>query len=188
MIDERSSCSQHPQLMEWIKTISESIAGHEAYIKTSLKNQDDLFDRLRELQSTLDKRVNLPIQIEHLSEIAEDNKKQINTLTNIVSNGLTGRTKNIEITVDQLKESLTTLQRHNDVEDIRTELGVQGYLASSWKEFKKLSGPILIGIVIWLLTWGFIKSVVYKEYPFVVPIAKEITLNSGGQTNVQNGR
>jgi vacuolar-type H+-ATPase subunit I/STV1 len=173
MIDEKVPCSLHPQLMEWIKTVSESLAGHEVHIKTSLKNQDEIFERLREIQSTLDKRINLPTQIEHLSVIAEDNQKQIEKLTGIVSNGLSDRTKKIEETVELLKNSVSNMKHTQELEDAKSQAGLEGYLKVSWEQFKKISGPAIIGIILWLLAWGAVKSLVFKEYPFPYPITKQ---------------
>lgn len=182
--NEKITCPQHQQLMEWMKTIIENMGQHEAHISTSLKNQTDIFDRLKDIQSALDQRMLINITmdktVENLSSIASSNTKCIEKLQATVENGINKRTLNIETSVKALEECMKKFERTLEIENIKANTGVQGFLSKSWSSFQEKIGPVFIGILIWIVLWGAIKSVVFKEYPFPIFSTKiEQTQNKG---------
>jgi DNA repair exonuclease SbcCD ATPase subunit len=168
--DTRAPCSQHPQIMEWFQELIRKIGKHDAHIETSLANQNEIFERLRAIQSTLDQRtlVNVGIdkQIERLTEVAEANQKNIDQLKAHVENGLSDRTKSIENSVSCLRECMEKFESERKLKEAIAEAGLPGFFNQSWAEVKKKLGPAIIYLILGLLGWAFIKAVIFQEYPF----------------------
>lgn len=143
---------------------------HEAHIEVSLENQKEIFAQLHEIKTALDQRtlinVGVDKQIDKLSEVASSNATNIQKLRNIVENGLSDRTKTIESSVKVLEEAVRLRQQEKEIEKVQKEAGMEGFFSESWKEVKKKIGPLIIYITIGLLSWGFVKAVVFQEYPF----------------------
>lgn len=166
MTDNMTCGSQHQQLLDWLQKIVESIGKHEAHITTSLENQQELFDRLHALQSTLDRRADLPDKIQTLQELGQENRKYITQLQSTITNGLTERTKRIENTVELIQKAIASMQLTETLKDIQERSGILGYISQAWADFQKKSGPIVIGVILALLAWAFITTTVFHEIPF----------------------
>lgn len=168
--DDRIPCTQHPQMLEWLQELISKMGKHDAYIDTSLENQKEIFSTLHEIKTTLDQRTVLNVgmdkQIEKITEIAESNSTNIQKLRVIVENGLSDRTKTIEISVKALEDAMEKRRQEKEIEQARCEAGIGGFFKHSWEDFKTKFGWILILIVLWLLLWGFVKAVVFHEFPF----------------------
>ncbi len=163
-------CSSHPQLMEWLEKVVNNMGRHDAHIETSLKNQDEIFERLRGIETILEKRgvVNESIdkQITRLSDIASLNQKNIDRLKSHVENGLSTRTQTIEATVNALHDCVKEMERKKELDEATAKAGLPGFMAASWEGFKSKIGWLIPAIVIWVLVWGFVRAVVFHEYPF----------------------
>lgn len=165
--NEKTTCgAQHQQLMEWMKTIIENVSQHEAHISTSLENQVEIFERLKSIQSTLDRNSGLEKTVEKLTILAEQDAKSIEKLQLTLENGLNKRTLNIEESVKHLQTCIETFQHESEINKAIEEAGMEGFLRKSWTGFKDKIGPVLIGFIVITILWGFTKAVVYKEYPF----------------------
>lgn len=168
---DRTTCGdQHTQLMSWVRELVESMGKHESHIKTSLDNQNEIFERLRSIQSSIDQRtlinVGVDKQIDKLSEVAKSNQENIGKLRTVVENGLSDRTKTIESSVACLRDCMEKFETNRKIREAEEKAGIGGFFKQSWSDFKSKFGWIIIIIIIWLLCWGFIKAVVFQEYPF----------------------
>jgi Fe2+ transport system protein B len=157
-------------MLEWLQEMIEKMGKHEAYIETSLGNQKEIFEKLHDIKTMLDQRtlmnVEVDKQITKITEIADSNSQNIQKLRLIVENGLSDRTKEIEKSVKLLEEAMEKRKQEKELEQARCEAGIGGFFKHSWDDFKTKFGWIIILIIIWLLTWGFVKSVIFHEYPF----------------------
>lgn len=158
------------KILEWIQTLTGQVGKHDAYIKTSLENQKEIFDRLKEIRTILDERTlinkNIDNQLTTLTCVAQTNTSHIKTLQATVENGLSDRTKSIETSVDCLRKCVQDMVHKKEIEDIQEKSGMSGFFSESWTEFKKKFGWVFFIILLWLLTWGFFKAIVFQEYPF----------------------
>lgn len=165
-------CTQHPQMLEWFQELLGKMGKHDAHIETSLENQKEIFAALHDIKSAIDQRtaVNVGIdkQIEKITEVAESNSKNIQKLRLIVENGLTDRTKTIEISVKALEDAVERRRQEKELEKAVSDAGIQGFFSRSWEDFKSKFGWMLILIIFWLFCWGFVKAVVFNELPFQI--------------------
>ena len=163
-------CSQHPQMLEWLQEMIAKMGKQEAHIEMAIDNQKEIFDKLNEIKSTLDQRtlINVEIdkQIDKITQVAESNSTHIQKLRTIVENGLSDRTKEIERSVKILEEAMEKRRVEKEIEQARLDSGIGGFLSHSWNDFKTKFGWIIILIFMWLLCWGFVKAVVFHEFPF----------------------
>jgi uncharacterized protein YqgV (UPF0045/DUF77 family) len=184
---------QHTQLMDWVKRLIENIGKHDAHIKTSLENQNEIFERLRNIQSALDQRtvinINVDKQIEKLSTIAEKNQHNIEKLQLHVTNGLSDRTERIETSVTCLRECMEKFEQQRKLKEAVEEAGLPGFFRASWEDVKKKTGPAIIYIILGLLAYGFVKTVIFQELPFPnginVPKMKWVDTNNDGLPDKQ---
>lgn len=178
-MDERIPCTQHPQMMEWINALISKVGKYEAHMETALENQHEIFDRLNEIKHIIDQREvisgTIDKQIIQITEIAKSNSENIQKLKSVVENGLTDRTKEIATTVRYLEDEYEKRKQERKIEKARCEAGVGGFFKKSWEDFKNKFGWVLIFVIFYLLCWGFVKAVVFREYPFSTMPKAQVT-------------
>lgn len=181
MTDNITCGSQHQQLLEWIKKLSESIGTHQAHIETSVKNQEILFEKIQNLQSTLDRRVDLPLKIDKLSALVEDNQDEIRQIQATLENGLTAKAHSTEAALTKLSATVEQFISQHNLDDAMAEAGIDGWLRKALSDWSKQMGPIIISIIVGLVAWGSVKALVFKEFPFPVTTnVPAVMLQHGG--------
>lgn len=170
-------CHQHQQMVEWLNKLIESFGKYDVHFHNAQINQNSMFDRIHELQSTMDKREIMSMEtdkrVERLVMIAEANQSSIGKLKATVENGLSDRTKNIEMSVLTLKKTMESVERDRQLEQALKDAGFVGFFSKSWSEFKTKFGWVAIVILMWLFAWGFGRAIIFQESPF--PYVKYFT-------------
>jgi hypothetical protein len=100
-----------------------------------------------------------------------------------VENGLTKKQQSIEESVKCLTDCMAKFERTKEIEDAQAKAGFQGFFEDSWTDFKKKFGWIIILIILWLFVWGFVKVLVFKEYPFPTTISPTSATSVIGEIN-----
>lgn len=163
-------CGSHQQIVEWLNKLIESFGRYDVHFHTSQTNQNQMFDKLRELQSAIDKREvlsnEMAKQVERLVMIAEGNLAAISKLKDTVENGLSDRTRNIETSVLTLRKTMEVAERDKELQQALKEAGFVGFFSKSWTDFKTKFGWVVIVILIWLFVWGFGRAMIFHESPF----------------------
>lgn len=88
-------CAQHPALMDNILEMKGDLGEQKAHSERLLENQGKIFDLIREMHtkqiSNMEKVDQIQEDVEKLERTAADNRGRIESLNNILTNGLTSK-------------------------------------------------------------------------------------------------